>query len=120
MAKRRARFSYTQTLFRPGGTVAPPADKPAPALPTIDMVPDGWSACAALRHDEGTHSVVPPGMTRIIFGNFPGHPGPAYAIVAYDFSTDGARIACRGPSVTGRTIADFRHLPATPARPEFY
>jgi hypothetical protein len=120
MAKTPALFPYALTLFRQGGTVAPPADGPAPALPTVDMISDGWSACAALRSWESSASLVPPGMTRIIFGFFPPNHGGALARVAFDFPADETAQVCRGPSVTGRTIADFRHLPASPARPEFY
>lgn len=36
------RFNYAATLFRRGGTVAPPAGRPAPALPTPGMIPGGW------------------------------------------------------------------------------
>jgi hypothetical protein len=120
MATTHARFPYALTLFRQGGTVVPPTDSPAPALPTIDMIPDEWPACAALRACESSSSLVPHGTTRIIFGFFPPDNGGALARVAFDFPADETAKTCRGPSVTGRTIADFRHLPATPARAEFY
>jgi hypothetical protein len=119
------RFDYAATLFHPGGTVTPPAGKPAPAFPPIESIPDGWTACAALRHDRhpyGSADRVPVGMTRVIFCDFSrGHAiSPPALRAAFDFPSDDCRRVCGGPSCDGRTIADFRNVPATPARPEFY
>ena len=102
-------YRYAATLFQPRGTIAPP--RPAPSLPTIDLVPDGWPARAAMSGPAGRVSA---GVARVIFGP------PSTPLVAFDFShADYLRI-CGGPSCDGKTVADFRGVPAAPAAPEFH
>lgn len=102
-------YRYAATLFQSRGTIAPPP--PAPSLPTIDLVPDGWPARSAMSGPAGR---VPAGVARVIFGP------RAAPLVAFDFSIDDYRRICAGPSCGRKTIGDFRGVPAAPAAPEFH